>query len=81
MKVKFIYYIFTKFLKSTSLVIENKDKKIIGFLVGFIYPRIISGRIPTPIMYSVFEKKGLAQNLVEEFFNILRKMDVKRFIS
>ncbi len=33
---------------------------------------ITSGRIP-PIMYSVsLEKKGLAQNLVEEFLNILK---------
>lgn len=74
-----IYHIFTKFFKSTSLVIENKDKKIIGFLLGFISPdNPQEGYLHQLCIVPPWRKKGLAQNLVEEFLNIIRKRGCKR---
>lgn len=74
-----IYHIFTKFFKTTSLVIEHENKKIIGFLLGFISqddPQ--EGYIHLLCVMPPWRNKGLAKGLVEEFLDILRKEGCQR---
>lgn len=74
-----IYHIFTKFFKTTSLVIENEDNKVIGFLLGFIsQDNPHEGYIHLLCIIPPWRKKGLAQGLVEEFLNILRNRGCER---
>lgn len=67
-----IYHLFTKFFKSTSLIIESDDKKVLGFLLGFI-----SQDDPTEAYIHLlcvipqWRNKGLAKDLIDEFLNIL----------
>ncbi len=74
-----IYHIFTKFFKTTSLVVEREDNKIIGFLLGFISPDDPwEGYIHLLCVMPPWRNKGLAKALVEEFLDILKDKGCSR---
>lgn len=69
-----IYHIFTKFFKTTSLILEHENNRIIGFLLGFIsQDNPPEGYIHLLCVLPPWRNKGLAQALVEKYLNILRE--------
>ena len=64
-----IYHIFTKHFKNTSFVVINEsDRKIIGFLLGFISQDLPSEcYIHLLCINPEFRGEGLAKNLFAEF--------------
>lgn len=74
-----IYHLFTKFFRNTSIILENENKKTIGFLLGFISqddPQ--EGYIHMLCIMPPWRKKGMAKSLVEEFLKILREKGCNR---
>ncbi|MCK9150838.1 GNAT family N-acetyltransferase [Methanobacterium alcaliphilum] len=74
-----IYHIFTKFFQNTVFVIERNDKKMIGFLLGFI-SQVDSEEAYIHLLCvdPFYRKKGLAMDLLNKFFNVVGDKGCKR---
>ncbi len=69
-----IYHIFTKFFTNTSLIIESENKKVLGFLLGFIsQDNSQEGYIHLLCVIPQCRKKGLAKALMDDFLKILKE--------
>ena len=73
-----IYHMFTKFFKTTSLVIED-NKNIKGFLIGFIsQENNENAYIHLLCIENVLRRQAMAEKLVKEFINIVCSLDCKK---
>lgn len=76
-----IFHIFTKFFQNTVFIAEtneNKIKRIIGFLIGFISQSDSSDAyIHLLCVDSDFRGKGIAYQLVMEFLKYVKKMNCR----
>lgn len=69
-----IYHLFTKFFKATSLIMEQENKKVVGFLLGFIsQDNPQEAYIHLLCIMPPWRNKGLAQALVEKYLEILKE--------
>jgi ribosomal protein S18 acetylase RimI-like enzyme len=74
-----IYHIFTKFFKNTSLIIESENKKIIGFLLGFIsQDNPQEAYIHLLCVIPQCRKKGLAKAMVDEFLTVIKEKGCRK---
>lgn len=74
-----IYHIFTRFFTSTSLIIESENKKVLGFLLGFIsHDNPQEGYIHLLCVIPQCRKKGLAKTLVDEFLAIVKEKGCRK---
>lgn len=74
-----IYHIFTKFFTNTSLIIESENKKVLGFLLGFIsQDNSQEGYIHLLCVIPQCRKKGLAKALMDDFLKILKERGCRK---
>ena len=74
-----IYHIFTKFFKNTSLVVEDEDGSVRGFLLGFIsQDNSENAYIHLLCLEKSLRGRKIAADLVNEFIKIVSSMGSKK---
>ena len=74
-----VYHLFTKFFQPTCFVWEEGDGEIVGFLLGFISQvDSTDAYIHWIVVDPPFQRKGIASQLYERFFEAVRRLGARR---
>ena len=74
-----IYHIFTKFFQNTSLILEEKDGKICGFLLGLISQNDHQeAYIHLLCLKDELRGRGFAKKIIDKFTKIVKSKGCKK---
>ncbi len=74
-----IYHIFTKFFKNTSLVVEDEDRRVRGFLLGFIsQDNPENAYIHLLCLEKSLRGRKIAADIVNEFIKIISSLGCRK---